>query len=87
MVDVEEDAPHLFEVGAAAAVEADAASAADKELGSQIVFEQTDAVGDGGSSDAELVCGAGEALVPCGGLEEAQAVEGREGFHRIVGVV
>ena len=87
MVDVEEDAPHLFEVGAAAAVEADAASAADKELGSQIVFEQTDAVGDGGGGDAELVCGAGEALVPGGGLEEAQAVEGREGFHRIAGVV
>ena len=40
---------------------------------------------DGG--DIELVCGVGEVLVSCGGVEEAQAVEGREGFHRIEGVV
>ena len=39
------------------------------------------------AADEELVCGADETLVPCGGLEEAQAVEGREGFHRITGVV
>ena len=86
MADVQEDALDLFEVGAAAPVEADAARTADEEIGSQMAFEQADAVGDGGGGDADLVRSAGEALVACGGLEEAQAVEGRKRFHRINGI-
>ena len=38
-------------------------------------------MGDGGRGDAELLGGMGEAPVPGGGFEEAQAVKGRQGFH------
>ena len=46
-----------------------------------MALQHADAVGDGGRGDAELLGGADEAPVPGGGLEEAQAVEGRQGNH------
>ena len=46
-----------------------------------MAFQHADAVGDGGRGDAELLGGADEAPVPGGGFEEAQAVEGRQGYH------
>ena len=45
------------------------------------LLEHANAVGDGGRGDAELLGGADEAPVPGGGFEEAQAVEGRQGYH------
>ena len=85
LADVAEDALDLVEVGPAAAVEADAARAADEEGGLEMVFEHADAVGDGGGGDAEFGAGLGEALMAGGGLEEAQAVEGGQRFHGFVG--
>ncbi len=76
-----EDALHFLQVGAAAAVEAHAAPPALEQLGVEMLLQGADAVADGGGGDAELVGGKGEALVPGGSLEEAQAVEGRQGFH------
>ena len=54
-----------------------------EELGAEMALQHADAVGDGGRGrgDAELLGGADEAPVPGGGLEEAQAVEGRQGYH------
>ena len=46
-----------------------------------MVLQHADAVGDGGRGDAELLGGADEAPVAGGGFEEAQAVEGRQGYH------
>ena len=48
-----------------------------------VTLEHADAVGDGRRGDAELLAGMGEALVPGGGFEEAQAVEGRQGYHKL----
>ena len=81
LVDVEEDAPDLLVIGAATAVEPHAAAPSLEELGAEMALQHADAVGDGGRGDAELIAGMGEALVPGGGLEEAQAVERRQGFH------
>ena len=74
VVDVEENAPDSLEVGAAATVEGHAARAAHKELGSQMAFEQADAMGDGSGGDAELTGSMCKALVAGGGLEETQAI-------------
>ena len=46
-----------------------------------MLFEHADAVGDSGGSDAELLRGPGKALMTGSGVEEAQAVEGRERVH------
>ena len=81
LVDVEEDAPDLLVVGAAPAVEVDAAPPALEQLGPEMALQHADAVGDGGRGDAELLAGMGEAAEPGGGLEESQAVEGRQGNH------
>ena len=81
VTDVEEDALDLQEEGTAAAVEADASGSAGEEVRVEVVLEEADAVGYGGGGDAELAGGMGKALVACGGLEEGEAVEGREGFH------
>ena len=66
---------------AAAAVEVDAAAAALGPRGAEMARQHADAVGDGGRGDAGLLAGMGEAAEPGGGLEEPQAVEGRQGNH------
>ena len=81
LVDVEEDAPDLLVVGAAPAVEVHAAPPSPEELGAEMALQHADAVGDGGRGYAELLGGADEAPVAGGGLEEAQAVERRQGNH------
>ena len=63
------------EVGLPAAVEAHAAMAPVEERHVEVLLQRPDAVGDGRRGDAELLGGAGEALVAGRGLEEAQAVE------------
>ena len=78
---VEQDAPDLLVIGAAPAVEVDAAPPALEELGAEMALQHADAAGDGGRGDAELLAGMGESAEPGGGLEEAQAVEGRQGHH------
>ena len=80
-MDLGQDALHLLEIGPAAAVEVDAAAPSLEELGVQMLLRGADAVGDGGRGDAELLGGADETPVPGGGFEEAQAVEGRQGYH------
>ena len=74
-VDLGQDALDLLEIGPAAAVEVDAAPPALEERGAEMALQGADAVADGGGGDAELLAGQHEALVPGGGLEEAQAVE------------
>ncbi len=80
-MDLGQDALDLLETGPAAAVEVDAPAPSLEELGAEMVLEHADAVGDGGRGDAELLGGADEAPVAGGGFEEAQAVEGRQGYH------
>ena len=81
LVDVEEDAPNLLVIGAAASVEEHAAAPPLEELGAKMALKHADAVADGGRGDAELFGGAEEAPVAGGGLEEAQAVERRQRNH------
>ena len=83
-LDVEEDAPNLIVVGAATAVEEHAVVAALEESSAEVLFQHADAVGDGGSRDADFLRRASETLVPRRHLEVAQAVEWRQGIHRIV---
>ena len=80
-VDLGQDALHLLQIGPAAAVEVDAAPPALEQLGAEMLLQGADAVADGGGGDAELLAGPHEALVAGGGLEEAQAVERRQGNH------
>ena len=80
-VDLGQDALHFLEIGPAAAVEVDAAALALEELGAQMLLQGADAVADGVRGDAELLGGADEAPVAGSGLEEAQAVEGRQRNH------
>ncbi len=80
-LDVREYAPDLLGVGAAAAVEPHAAVAAVKQFSTEMALQHADAMGDGGRSDAEFVRGAHKALVSGCRLEEAEAVEWREGVH------
>ena len=70
-----QDALHLLEIGPAAAVEVDAPAPSLELLGVQMLFQGADPVADGGGGDVELLAGQHEALVPGGGLEEAQAFE------------
>ena len=86
VVDVEQDAANLRGEGAAAPVESHAADAALEQGGAQVLLQHAHAVGDGGGGDAEFLASAGEALVAGGGLEEAQAVQGRKDFHGLAGV-
>ena len=81
LVDVEQDAPDLLVISPSPAVEAHASAPSLEELGAQMALQHADAVGDGGRGDPELLAGMGEAAEPGGGLEEAQAVEGRQGDH------
>ena len=74
-MDLGQDALHLLEIGPALGVEAHAPAPSLEELGVQMLLQGADAVGDGGGGDPELLAGQHEALVPGGGLEEAQAVE------------
>ena len=83
VLDVEEDAPNLPVVGAAAAVEEYAALAAFEQCGAEVLLEHADAVGDGGGGDADFLGGAGETLVAPRGLEVAQAIEWRQGVQVI----
>ena len=55
-----EDALHLLQTGAAAAVEVDAAPPALEQLGVEMLLQGADAVADGGGGDPELVGGKGE---------------------------
>ena len=48
-----------------------------------MALKQADAVADGGRGDTELLGGADEAPVARSGLEEAQAVEGRQRNHEL----
>ena len=74
-MDLGEDALHFLEIGPAAAVEVDAAPPALEQRGVEMLLQGADAVADGGGGYPELLAGSHEALVPGGGLEEAQAVE------------
>ena len=80
-MEVVEDALDVGVVAAPALVEADPAVEAVEQGGAEMDFEHADAVGDGGGGDAEFLGGAHEALVPGGGIEEAQAIERRQGTH------
>ena len=79
--DVAEDALDVGVVLATAIGEADPAVAAVEQRGAEMGFEHADAVGDGGGGDLQLVGRAHEALVPGGGIEEAEALERRQGGH------
>ena len=81
LVEVGEDAPDLLVVGAPAAVEAHPAAAAFEQRGAEMALQHADAVGDGGGGDLKLLAGAYEVLVPGGGGEEAEAIEGWQGLH------
>ena len=81
LVEVGEDAPGLLVVGAPAAVEAHAPVAAFEQRNFKMLLQHADAVGNGGRGDLKLLGGAYEVLVPGGGGEEAQAIEGRQGLH------
>ena len=84
VADVGKDAPDLLVVGAAAGVEAHTAMTALEQCGAEMALQHTDAVGDRGRGDAELLGGRDEkTLVPGRGFEESQAVERREGIHGI----
>ena len=48
-----------------------------------MALKHADAVADGGRGDAELLGGTDEAPVAGSGLEEAQAVEGRQRNHEL----
>ena len=80
-LDVAENALDVGVVLAAAIGEADPAVAAVEQRGAEMGFEHADAVGDGGGGDLQLFGGADEALVPGGGIEEAEAFERRQGVH------
>ena len=79
--DVAEDALDVGVVLAATVGEADPAVAAVEQRGVEMGFEHADAVRDGGGGDLELVGRADEALVPGGGIEEAEALKRRQGLH------
>ena len=79
--DVVEDALDVGVIATAAWREADAARPPLEERRAEMLLEHADPVGDGGGGDPELLGGAGEALVPCCGVEEAETVERREGWH------
>ena len=82
-VEVGEDAPDLFVVGAPAAVETDAARAAVEQRCTEMALQHADAVGDGGQCDLKFLGGAYEVLVPCGSVEEAEAIERWQGVPSI----
>ena len=67
-------------IGAAAAVEVDGAAPSLEQLGVEMPLQGADTVA-GGGGDTELLAGRHEAPVARGGLEEAKAVERREGAH------
>ena len=79
--EVPEDAFHVRMVLAAPIVEADRAVVAVEKRGPDVSFEHTDAVGHGGSCDLKLFGSTHETLMPGGGFEEAEAVEGRQSLH------
>ena len=79
--DIFEDALDVGVVLTAAWGEEDAARPALEERRAEMPLEHADPVGDGGGGDLELLGGAGEALVPCCGVEEAETVERREARH------
>ena len=66
---------------AAAAVETDAARAAVEQRCTEMALQHADAVGDGGRCDLKFLGGAYEVLVPCGSVEEAEAIERWQGLH------
>ena len=74
-MDLGEDALHLLQVGLTTPIEAHRAMLAVEQRYVEILLQHPDAVGDGGRGDAELLRGAGEALLAGGGLEEAQVFE------------
>ena len=74
-MDLGQDALHLLQIGPAAPVEVDAAAPALEQRGAEMALQAADAVADRGGGHAELPARQHEALVPGGGLEEAQAVE------------
>ena len=80
-MDLGEDALHLLQIGPASRVEMDAAPLPVEERGAQMPLQASDAVADGGGGDAQFLARQHEALVPGGGLEEAQAVERRKIEH------
>ena len=84
--DVFEDALDVGVILTAAQGEADAARPTLEERRAQMALEHADPVGDGGGGDAEFLGGAGEALVSCRGVEEAQTVERRKGRHGMGGL-
>ena len=79
--DVGKDALDIAEVGPPPQVEVDTTSSAFEQGVAKVFLEHADAVGNGGGSDPEFLGGAGEALVPCRGVEEAETVERREVRH------
>ena len=75
---LQQDAPHLPVIGAAAAVEDYPALAALEQRRTQEPLEHPDAVGDGGGAHAYFLGRANETLVTPRGLEMAQAIEWRQ---------
>ena len=78
-----EDALDVRMIGESASVQADAAGPADEKGPADMRLEHPNAVGDGSRGDLKFLGGAGKALMPRGGVEEAEAVEGRKGRHGI----
>ena len=66
--------------------EAHAAVAAVEERHANVCLEHADAVRDRGEGDTQFLRCAHEALMASGGIEEAQAVEGRERGHGLAAV-
>ena len=65
--------------------EADAAGPPVEERRAEMLLEHANPVRDGGWGNPEFLGGADEALVPCGGVEEAETIEGRERRHGMGG--
>ena len=81
--EVGQDALDVGVVLMATLVEVHPTLAADEQRGTEMAFEHADAVGDRGGGDPEFLGGADEALMPGGGIEEAETLKWRQGLHGV----
>ena len=81
--DLCEETVNVPKTGLAAQVQLEPAATAVKQGMADVIFEYLDAVGDGRGGDLEFLGGADEALMPGGGLEEAETLKGRQGGHHL----
>ena len=81
--DLCEETLNVPKTGLAAQVQLEPAATAVKQGMADVIFEYLDAVGDGRGGDLEFRGGADEALMPGGGIEEAETLKGRQGRHHL----